>query len=336
MLERACGPECPTCTGKPFDRNCRLFTFRPHYDVKLETKESVPVEKVCHRLPTTLAGDANYTQSAADSYNGFRSDFIHMSLSLESALHTREHAGPRASSLHLSPEVFEQFWAWYRLFDHALSLPIRQGSHYPRKRPVSPKFGQHLATLKYRFAISQLFLSHAYVDNSSDAWADGVTPFVGVKALIDRFQADMHQRDQESTRITDEGPQVVHHKSFYAIEVSMKHLDLRTMLALFSDSLKQQVQMDLSPLVSNYRTKIKTEPIPTDSPWIDLDDFDDVQSSDATPPQVHLFRTAFCPQFTYFKRPIDPSLVPQGKVVERSKFGTEDTHVCYLGKEACM
>ncbi|KAH9938206.1 golgi-body localization protein domain-containing protein [Fomitopsis serialis] len=304
--------------AKPFDRKCRMFTFRPHYDVKLETKAVIPEIK-----------------SAADSYNGFRSDFIHMSISLESALHVREHSGPQASSLHLSPEVFEQFWAWYQLFDHALSLPIRQGSHYPRKRPVSPKFGQHLATLKYRFAISQLFLSHVYVDNSRDAWADGVTPFVGVKALIDRFQADMHQRDQESTRMTDEGPQVVHHKSFYAIEVAMKQLDLRTMLAVFPEPLKQQVQMDLSPLVSDYRTKIKTEPIPADSPWIDLDDFDDAQSSTATP-DVHLLRAAFCPQFTYFKRPVDPGLVPQGKVVERSKFGNEETHVCYLGKEASV
>ncbi|KZT74332.1 hypothetical protein DAEQUDRAFT_761200 [Daedalea quercina L-15889] len=319
VLERACGPECPTCTGKPFDRKCRLFTFRPHYDVKLETKEVVPEVK-----------------SALDSYNGFRSDFIHMSISLESALHTREYSGPQASSIHLSPEVFEQFWAWYQLFDHALSLPIRQGSHYPRKRPVSPKFGQHLATLKYRFAISQLFLSHVYVDNSSDAWADGVTPFVGVKALIGRFQADMHQRDQESSRVTDEGPQVVHHKSFYAIEVAMKQLDLRTMLAVFPDPLKKEVQMDLSPLVSDYRTKIKTGPIPIDSPWIDIDDFDDVRTSTSTPPEVHLFRAALCPQFTYFKRPIDPGLVPQGRVVERSKFGSEDTHQCYLGKEASV
>lgn len=46
VLERACGPECTTCTGKSFDRKCRLYTFRPHYDVRLETKVSVPEAKV--------------------------------------------------------------------------------------------------------------------------------------------------------------------------------------------------------------------------------------------------------------------------------------------------
>ena len=46
VLERACGPECDRCSGKPFDRQCRLFDFKPHYDVKLEWKDSVPEIKV--------------------------------------------------------------------------------------------------------------------------------------------------------------------------------------------------------------------------------------------------------------------------------------------------
>lgn len=46
VLERACGPECHECGGKAFDRSCRLFTFKPHYDVKLEWKDTVPEIKV--------------------------------------------------------------------------------------------------------------------------------------------------------------------------------------------------------------------------------------------------------------------------------------------------
>ncbi len=46
VLERACGPECSRCSGKPFDRQCRLFDFEPHYDVKLEWKDSIPEIKV--------------------------------------------------------------------------------------------------------------------------------------------------------------------------------------------------------------------------------------------------------------------------------------------------
>lgn len=49
VLERACGPECNECEGNAFERHCRLFDFRPHYDVKLEKKPVRPVLKVCAR-----------------------------------------------------------------------------------------------------------------------------------------------------------------------------------------------------------------------------------------------------------------------------------------------
>ncbi|KAI0939194.1 hypothetical protein AcV5_000680 [Taiwanofungus camphoratus] len=318
VLERSCGPECHTCTGKAFERRCRFFDFCPHYNVKLEEKTKSPEYK-----------------SKEDSYNGFRSDFIHMSISLTSALHVRNQTQPTPSSLHLSPEVFAHFWAWWSLFNGALSLPIRQGSQHSRKRPVSPKFGQHLATLKYRIFVPQLFISHVYIDNSKDAWTDGVTPFVGVKAFIDQFQADLHQRDQESSRLTLGGPKTVHHKPFHAIEVVLKGLDLRSMLATFTESLKKQVNMESSPLVSNYRAEIKAAAIAPGSPWLDLDDFGGTEWSSAVP-TVHLFPIASCPRFTYFKRPVDHGSRRPDSLGESSKFGTEDTHVCFLGKEASV
>lgn len=46
-LERSCGPECTFCTGTAFDRKCRYFSFRPHYEVKLELKNEPPSLKVC-------------------------------------------------------------------------------------------------------------------------------------------------------------------------------------------------------------------------------------------------------------------------------------------------
>ncbi|KAH9951643.1 golgi-body localization protein domain-containing protein [Amylocystis lapponica] len=323
VLERSCGPECSTCTGKPFDRQCRYFHFKPHYEVMLETKTSTPEIK-----------------SPEDSYNGFRSDFIHLSVSLVSAVHTQRHRqSPISSSLHLSPEVFGHFWAWWSLFDGALSLPIRQGPRYTRKRPrpVSPKFGQHLATLKYRISIARLFMSHAYTDQSNDAWIDGVTPYVGMKAFIDQFQVDMHQRDQESSHVTLGGVKTVHHKPFYAVEVVMKDMEMRAMLALFPDALKQQVSMEAPTFTGNYRTECKSDPVDPKSPWIDLDDFDRTEWALPAVPTVHLIPTVFCPRFTYFKRPKDDDKdnTPD-RHVERTKFGGEDTHVCFLGKEASV
>ncbi|KAH9899928.1 golgi-body localization protein domain-containing protein [Cubamyces lactineus] len=311
VLERACGPECNRCQGKPFDRACRLFDFKPHYEVKLEWKDQVPAVK-----------------SAEDSYNGFRSDFIHMSISLTSGL--QKSAKLRPSNFHLSPEVFSHFWSWWHLFNSALSLPIRQGKLYPRKRPISPKFGQHIATLKYMARVPQLYISHVYVDNSQEAWADGVTPFVGVKALIGEFHADMHQRDTETSEMTQGGVKTVHHKPFYAIEVVLRGLDLRAMLAVFPDPLKQCTPLENTPLVSNYRTRNDLTPIDLDSTWVDMDDFAVYEQETPAEPEIHLLPAVSCPRFTYFKRVDEHAPCGPDKPSDRSKFGSEDTHSCLL------
>ena len=332
-LERACGPECTRCSGKPFDRSCRLFTFRPHYDVKLEWKDQRPEIKVTLTYLTISFTSADLdVQSAEDSYNGFRSDFIHMSISLTSGLRKAKHIIP--SNLHLSPEVFAHFWSWWHLFDSALSLPMRQGDLYPRKRPISPKFGQHLATLKYLVSVPQLFISHVYADNSQDAWTDGVTPYVGVKALIEHFQADMHQRDTEACETTAGGTKTVHHKPFYAIEVVLRGLDLRAMLAVFSDPLKQAAPAETSPLASsNYRTRNELKSVDLKSRWVDMDDFAVDEQELSSDPDVHLLQTVLCPRFTYFKRTDEQD--SEDQPMARSKFGSEDSHVCFLGKEPC-
>ena len=57
-LERSCGSECVECGDLPaFKRKCRHFTFRPHYDVVLETKQSHPDRKVSRKVPHHLACD---------------------------------------------------------------------------------------------------------------------------------------------------------------------------------------------------------------------------------------------------------------------------------------
>ncbi|KAI9001069.1 golgi-body localization protein domain-containing protein [Trametes punicea] len=317
VLERACGPECSQCKGKPFDRECRLFDFKPHYAVKLEWKDRDPEVK-----------------SSDDSYDGFRSDFIHMSISLTSGLQKTTRRSP--SNFHLSPEIFSHFWSWWHLFNGTLSLPIRQGKLYPRRRPISPKFGHHLATLKYMASVPMLYISHVYVDNSQEAWADGVTPFVGVKALINEFHADMHQRDTETSEMTHGGLKKVHHKPFYAIEVVLKGLDLRAMLAVFPDPLKQCTPLENTPLVSNYRTRNNLTPIDLTSDWVDMDDFAVYEEETPSLPDIYLLPAASCPRFTYFKRVDEYDSSGPEKPSDRTKFGSERTHVCLIGKEASV
>lgn len=309
ILERSCSSEDCTscCPSSSFDRHCRFFTFRPHHDVQLATTKP---------------------ETRHDSYKGFRSDFIHLSVSLTSSLHPHTCADPSSpNSFHLTPHAFAHFWSWWALFDGNLSLPVRQGSYYPSKT-VSPKFARHLATVKYRIVVPRLFISHVYIDDTRDSWVSGTTSFVGTKANVGHFQADMHQRDQESIAPGDsqDSIKVVRHKPFYAAEVVMKDMDLRAMLATFSEPLKQAIPLAFE---SDRDASNATKPLPTIAPsdWIDVDDFVETNWSSKHEPDIRLLPLLLCSRLTYFKK--NATSGP----MEGSKFGVEDTHTCLLGSE---
>jgi hypothetical protein len=338
ILERSCGPECDVCTGEPFHRQCRYFNFKPHYLVKLGHKAGVPQIKVgIITYGTTRL--THIPQTPADSYDGFRSDFIHMSVSLESSLRAVGKSG-RSSSFHLNPQVFAHFWSWWTLFDRTLSLQVRQGKLWPDSaaKIASPKLGRHLATLKYRIVVPHLFLAHVYVDDSQDAWEDGLTPFVGVKALIDHFQVDLHQREEETTIPGTQGvaARTIRRKPFDAVEAVLKGLDLRAMLAIFAEPLKRTVPLDSSAHSSAYRSHDDIPVTELDSPWVDFDDFVEADWIHTDPQTVHILPAASCPQFTYFKRANDSPVSNKPRTrPEGTKFGEEDTHVCLQGTGAC-
>ncbi|KAG2042334.1 golgi-body localization protein domain-containing protein [Suillus americanus] len=316
ILERSCSSEDCTscCPGSSFDRHCRFFTFRPHHDVQLVTT----------KMDTR-------SQTPHDSYKGFRSDFIHLSVSLTSSLHSHTCADPSSpSSFHLTPHAFAHFWSWWALFDGNLSLPVRQGSYFPSKT-VSPKFARHLATVKYRLVVPRLFISHVYIDDTRDSWVSGTTSFVGTKANVGHFQADMHQRDQESIAPGDsqDSIKVVRHKPFYAAEVVMKDMDLRAMLATFSEPLKQAIPLSFE---GDRDASNSTKPLPTIAPsdWIDADDFVETDWSSKHEPDIQLLPLLLCSRLTYFKKNATSG------AMEGSKFGVEDTHTCLLGSEASV
>lgn len=309
VFERTCGSECKTCTGSTFDRLCRKFTFRPHYDVQL-----------------VRASEATVAEARQDSYEQFRSDFLHLSISLASGLCHSE-ATPPPSSLHLTPKAFTNFWSWWGLFDD-LAVPIRQGSYYPQKQ-MSPKFSRHLATIKYRISLPQVFITHTYLDDTKESWVNGTTCFVGMKAKVNLLQADLHQREQETIapgKVPD-SIQVVRHKPFYAAEVIMKDLDVRVLQATFSEPLKQAVPVSSGPDNSPKKPLSSSSEMP--SSWMDNDDFVETDWSPQQQPRVQLLRVLSCPKLTYFKRHSQHAEIQ----AENSKFGNEDTHICLLGCE---
>ncbi|KAJ3853573.1 golgi-body localization protein domain-containing protein [Lentinula lateritia] len=313
-LERSCGINCHSCTGSPFHRQCRFFNFKPHYLVRLEKKPGTP--------------DLNGPE---DSYSEFRSDFIHLSISLTASTRSlKPGTETEFSSLHLTPKTFTHFWSWWTLFDGVLSLPIRHGSYFPR-RIISPKIGRHLATLKYRLLVPKLFVMHGYVDDSRETWIDGVTPWVGIKAMIEDFQVDMHQRDQEmtATETLSSSSKVNRRKAFYAAEVVMKNLDLRSLVAIFKEPLKQSVGVSVPSQRSSYRAREDLPSIELTSLWHNVDDFVETDWSTSIEPNLHILPVASCPRISYFKK--NTALVDNP--MECSKFGNEHTHQCLLGKE---
>jgi hypothetical protein len=151
--------------------------------------------------------------------------------------------------------------------------------------------------------------------------------------MINEFHADMHQRDQE-TVIPGQTPdtfKVLRNKPFYAAEVVLKGLDLRAMLATFTEPLKQSVPVASSER-SNHRTRPDLPAVDSASKWIDSDDFVETDWLPSTRPTVYLLPVVACPRITYFKR----NSKAQKAQEHSTKFGAEDTHVCLLGKEACV
>ncbi|PKI82543.1 hypothetical protein MVES1_003814 [Malassezia vespertilionis] len=146
----------PKCKGKPFYRQCRFFGRIPHWKVMMRSYEGLA------KLPE---------DKRTDSFRGWRSDFVHLSLSITAtgdraiSIEDRDFSTAPAAPcsdpddpiapgipnlqqsrpnldpmrltgakncLYVTPLAWDHFKAWMALFNSALSLPIRQGSAFPQ------------------------------------------------------------------------------------------------------------------------------------------------------------------------------------------------------------
>lgn len=309
VLERTCNPTvCNSCHGDTFNRSCRFFTFSPHHKVVL-------------RKPRTNSHEP------VDSYYGFRSNFIHLSTSLVSPL--RGNVNEPRAAFHLTPKTFTHFWSWWSLFDDGISLPIRQGSIFPEFRLPTQKFSQHLATIKYRIEFSSIYIAHTYKLDTEEDQKMGLTRCIGIKTSTS-FQVDLHQRLEEKPRSKNQKQKskVVRHRPFYAIDVILTGLDLRSLMATFVESDNRTSDLDIN--FNSHKFLSTFTPCSPSSDWINMDDFKETDwETPRTKPTVYLYETAYCPKFVYFKR-VPTDLVSNTNTV---KFGDEATHVCLMGKE---
>ena len=215
---------------------------------------------------------------------------------------------------------------------------------------VTPKLGRHLATIKYRLVVPHLFLMHGYLDDTDEcmatflsivcelitflAWSDGVSPWIGLKGMIDHLQADFHQRDEEAvvTVIDEQAPKILRRKAFYAAEVVLKGIDLRTLVATFPEPEKRNIVMPVNTQGSKDRPKKDLPATRLAYPWYDPTDFIETDWSSTKTPELHILPVATCPYFAYFKR----NTAFAAKEKHLSKFGVENSHTCLLGTELCM
>ncbi|WFD01001.1 hypothetical protein MYAM1_003761 [Malassezia yamatoensis] len=335
----------PKCEGAPFDRQCRFFGRIPHWKVITKSKEGIA------KLPQ---------DQRTDSFAGWRSDFVHLSVSLQAIGDTADDpkANPNKDSkasqrsdtvnnLYITPLAWDYFWEWKNLFNSALSLPIRQGPVFPRPPgQKSPKFGLHLATIKYRFNLSPLYITHMYRQRIRYDLAHGLRTFLGVKALLGTFYLDLHQRMQETIHESPnsgEKPIRAFHKPLYEAEADLSDLALYSIAAQFRE------QFASTPGLSEERDEKydlfrEYNPDPSETsiedPLYDPKDYvelDDVPLAD-DPPRLRIHQALALTRFhfhrlvesrrDYMKREQNPE---ESRQRTRSKFGKECTHTCLIG-----
>ncbi|KAF7722203.1 hypothetical protein EC973_003557 [Apophysomyces ossiformis] len=334
-LERVCASDCDKCYDKPLEHKCRFLHFMPHYEVKFKTPQAV-----------ARMGDQSKNY---DAYAGFRSDFIHLSISI-----VKLSAGQcdkvniesaSMNSMHLSPGFIEHFVSWFRLFGGAMSYPVRNGTLFPKTdpRPVK-KFGKHMSTMKYKVMISPLIIAHFYKDENtavSETHTDDLGDSVGLKALVGAFSVDIHQR-REFSNISDHKLDQKRLKANWPIheaEVQLRNVDIRAVRARYAGASTETSEMepparsvDTASFDSAYSDPDLMDGLdrrPVDdtelSDWVDQDDF--VELHVCTPlnivPKVQVLPFAFSPCIYYLKQ-------TNRDDVDAHRY-LKETHDCILG-----
>lgn len=311
------------------DSSKRTFKSRPHYDIKLTNPEYIE-DKASH-----------------DAYRGFRSDYLHMAISVTSVrpanMSEEAYLQHSYNSIHLTPQTFSHFYKWFSLFNSALSLPIRAGRlFHPGKVPKPKKFGQHLYTVKYQIQLSPLFMNHSYVHKSYMPDEHSCT---GLKAKIDKFFVDMHQRrkrvDSSSGKRWKMGLNIA--------EMDVVSTDLRVLTAIFREKdhkqdLAKKLGVPVSPessITNESGDSLRPDSSisgahfdlgDADYSWVDSDDYTEIGEVEPNrdSPRITVLPLMYTPRWAYFRQ-TDPDEHDANGMMP---FGNEPSHNCLIGKES--
>ncbi|KAH0538411.1 hypothetical protein FGG08_005011 [Glutinoglossum americanum] len=315
------------------DDNQRSFDFTPHYEVTLRSPE--------HAKPPN--------GQEYDAFRGFRSDFIHLSLSIVAPMDrdwSVSNVTPSSSynTVHLTPRFFTHFFNWWSLFSGAMSLPIRQGRLWPGIEKSSKKFGRHLATIKYSVLFSPLFMSHIYKHKDAEEYAKGenIVSATGLKVKLDSFMLDLHQRREEFlTQVKGrKEPTATSGMRINQTQLDFISADIRAVSASIAGTTAEDLKRATEDTLASYQEIVSSVDmarftIPdNDFSWIDMDDFvelDWVLPAESNP-KTKIMPLAYAPRFTYFRQ-TDHSDSISGETARMSPFGNEPSHFCIISQD---
>jgi hypothetical protein len=342
--------------GLVFERNVddggRSFNFIPHYKVTLRNPKYAKASdgKVSGGRPSSTPRFSNCNQ-VYDAFRGFRSQHIHMSIAI-AAPYDREWSvaniepSKTYNSVHLTPRFFTHFYSWWAMFSGAMSLPIRQGKLWPGVEKSSKKFGRHLATIKYNLLLSPLYMSHIYKHKDAEDYGAGVVSATGLKARLDSFMFDLHQRREDFRTLVQapEGQENSKQNHTTGMRINQVQLDLiRTDVRAVSASIAGTGGEDMDNATEEDMACYNQESLTADLSkftipdndwgWVDMDDF--IELGWILPsnrhPDTQILPLAFAPRFTYFRQ-TDHSDNISGDANRRSAFGNEPTHHCVMSQ----
>ena len=339
--------------GLVFERNLddggRSFNFIPHYNVTLKNPKYAKASNGKVTNPSLDFGALADIVQEYDAFRGFRSHHIHMSIAI-AAPYDREWSvanlepSKTYNSVHLSPRFFTHFYSWWSMFSGAMSLPVRQGKLWPGVEKSSKKFGRHLATIKYNLLLSPLYISHIYKHKDAEDYGAGVVAATGLKARLDSFMFDLHQRREEFRTLVQapEGQQNSNQNKTTGMRINQVQLDLiRTDIRAVSASIagtgSEDVDNATADDLASYNQEYLTADLSkftipdNDLGWVDMDDF--IELGWILPsrrhPETQILPLAFAPRFTYFRQ-TDHANNISGDKHRKSAFGNEPTHHCVI------
>lgn len=259
-----------------------------------------------------------YTKENHDSYVGFRSNRVHMAITLIA------HTDSSYNTIHLTPGVFKQFFEWWSLFQGNMMLQVKRGKLFGETKTSATKFSEHLFTNKFLFHIKDLFLSHIYHDERDND--NNKLQFLGMRAKVSEFLVDLHQRKEERVDVHEDlaRNQKVMKMNFNRAEVALTHIDLRMMYAEFYKDIYEQGDIHEKRSNRQNSKNCKYKVFDEDYQWFDDQDYIETFSPSIGGERIKMesYPFMFSEKFAFIRRTSYP---------DKIDWGDEHTHGCMLG-----